>query len=215
MAQQINLYNPALRWRREWMTLTNLALVAILFALVLAGVGGASRWQASRMKAEAVNLEARLVEARVRLAQLTSSPQAVGAKEELASLQQQLAARREVLAALQAGLGKNEATAGFADYLRGLARQTVGGLWLTGFSVAQGGVGIEIRGRMTVADALPDYIRRLNAEKPFQGRQFVSLNVERTVGRDGPGNDARTPFNTFVLTSLPSEPSGKDKGAPR
>lgn len=212
MAQQINLYNRALLLRRQWMTLGNVALVATLFLLVLAVAGGTARWQASRMKAEAVRLDARLAEERARLAVLSAAPQAAKAKEELASLQQQLVARREVLAALQAGLGKSEATVGFADYLRGLARQSVGGLWLTGFSVAQGGAGIEIRGRMTANGALPEYIRRLSAEKPFQGRQFVSLNVERTVGKDGPRNDPRTPFNSFVLTSLPGE-SAKDRAA--
>jgi len=216
--QYINLYNPELRRRREWLTLNNVTLAVLLFSALLLAAGGATRWRTQAMKVELQTLEASLAGQRNRLAQLAAQTGAAAAQHQLANLQQQLAARREVLAALQSGLGTTDSsvgTVGFVDYLRGLARQSVAGLWLTGFSVAQGGVGIEIRGRMTAPDALPDYIRRLNAEKSFQGRQFVSLNVDRPVNKDAAKNDPRMPFNGFVLTAVAVAEAGKPPGSTR
>lgn len=212
MPQQINLYNPALRLRREWLSLSSVAAVALLLATVLLAAGGVLRWQARALEGEMQTLDARLAGESARLVTLSAQPGAAAAKQELATLQQQVAARREVLAALRAGAGKTESTAGFADYLRGLARQSVGGLWLTGFSVAQGGDGMEIRGQMSEPAALPDYIRRLNAEQSFQGRRFVSLHVERSAENAA----AKTPaVNSFVLTAVVAPEAGKERGAAR
>jgi Tfp pilus assembly protein PilN len=213
MAQQINLYNPALRLQREWLTLGNVLAAAVCFALALGGVGAYLRSQADARAQAAQLADAELAQARVRLVKAGAAAGMPVAEAELNTLQEVLAARREVLAALQAGSGLSPtATAGFADYLRGLARQSVNGLWLTGFSVAQGGEGMEIRGRMLAAERLPDYIRRLNAERVFAGRQFVSLQVERSVDPDPKRAAVLTPFNSFVLASVRAD---ETKGAAR
>lgn len=213
MAQQINLYNPALRRQREWLSLNGVALAAAVFALLLAVAGGVLRVQAGQRAQAVLALDGELGAARARLAQVAGAGGVAASEAQLKTLEEMLAARREVLAALQSGGGLSpEATTGFADYLRGLARQTVNGLWLTGFSVAQGGEGMEIRGRMLVADRLPDYIRRLNAEKIFAGRQFVSLQVERPADREARRVAGLTPFNAFVLTAVRAE---EPRGAAR
>lgn len=219
--QQINLYNPALRRQREWFTLTNLLALAGVFSVLLVAAGWLLKNQASSLQVNVQALDARLVLARAETAQLSAAlaPSASqdAATRELADLRQQVAVRQEVLAALQGGVGveklQGQATLGFADYLRGLARQTVSGLWLTGFSVAQGGNGMEVRGRMLGVDRLPEYIRRLNAEASFKGRQFVSLNIARpepaVVLQGG------TPYASFVLTAVAErkdEPKAKEGG---
>ena len=59
MAQQINLYNPALRLQREWLTLGNVLAAAVCFALALGGVGAYLRSQAdARAQAAQGALEA-------------------------------------------------------------------------------------------------------------------------------------------------------------
>lgn len=219
--QQINLYNPTLRRQREWLTLVNLLALAGLFSALLLAAGWLLKNQASSLQAGVQALEARLVLARAETAQLAAAlaPSASqdAATRELADLRQQVALRQEVLAALQGGAGidplRGQSTLGFADYLRGLARQTVSGLWLTGFSVAQGGHGMEVRGRMLGVDRLPEYIRRLNAEASFKGRQFVSLNIARPDrAATLPGG---TPYASFVLTAeaeRKDEPKAKEGG---
>lgn len=219
--QQINLYNPALRRQREWLTLANLLVLAGLFTALLLAASWLLKNQASALQAGVQALDARLLLARAETAQLAAAlaPNVSqdAATRELADLRQQVALRQEVLAALQGGVGvenlQGPATLGFADYLRALARQTVSGLWLTGFSVAQGGQGMEVRGRMLGVDRLPEYIRRLNAEASFKGRQFVSLQIARPAPAAGqPGG---TPYASFVLTAVAErkdEPKAKEGG---
>lgn len=216
-AQQINLYNPALRRVREWLTLTNVAMLGALFAVILFAVGFVLHQQANAKRVAVQALEAKLTVVRIETTQLAArlagNTDSLAAGRELADLKQQVMMRSEVLAALQAGAGmgsiRGQSNMGFVDYLRALARQTVNGLWLTGFSVAQGGSGIEVRGRMLVVDRLPEYIRRLNGEASFKGRQFVSLNISRSdkanVALGG------TPHAAFVLTAMP-EPKELVKG---
>ena len=208
-AQQINLYNAALRRKRDWLTLNGVAAVAGLFVLVLVAAGFVLHQQAAAKRDAAQALEPRLAAARAETAQLgallSGNAGSDAALRELADLKQQIAMRREVLTALQGGAGmdavRGQSAIGFADYLRGLARQTVNGLWLTGFAVAQGGQGMEVRGRMLAVDRLPEYIKRLNGETSFKGRQFVSLNISRPdKGNNAP---AGTPYSAFVLTASP------------
>lgn len=213
-AQQINLYNPALRRRREWLTLANVLALAAVFGLALFAAGLLLQQQAGAKQVAAQALDARLVVARAEAAQLAAAlaPNASqdAASRELADLKQQVAVRQEVLAALQGGAGfdalSGQPTLGFADYLRGLARQTVSGLWLTGFSVAQGGHGMEVRGRMLGVDRLPEYIRRLNGEASFKGRQFVSLNIARPDKAATP--PGATPYASFVLNAVAADGKG-------
>jgi len=217
MAQQINLYNPALRKQREWLTLGNVALLVLVMAVLLAGVGGVLRSQAAIGRASAQALEARLATVRVEVAQQAARAGAASGSDpsgrELVELKEQLAMRREVLNALQGGAGlealQGQSTVGFADYLQALARQTVNGLWLTGFSVGTGGQGIEVRGRMLVVDRLPEYIKRLNGEAVFKGRKFESLNIARSDRTSPPS--VGSPYAAFVLTAVTAGSESKNK----
>ena len=70
--------------------------------------------------------------------------------------------------------------------MRALARQSVGGLWLTGFSITNGGNDVTLRGRMLNADLLPRFLGRLGAEKSFEGRGFRSLAIDQPKQADVP-----------------------------
>lgn len=206
MSQYLNLYNPALRRQREWLTLTSV-VSATAVALVLVLVGGAwFRHLAATASAELRETERQIKEKMAAVEQLKARAQS-GVPPELMRLHTQLSARQEVLKALDESASVG--TAGFSDYLRGLARQNVAGLWLTGFSVAREGDAMQIRGRMTAAGLLPGYIRRLNAEKSFQGRKFSALSVvQQAVPVASPvaGATASPPvaarFVEFALTSV-------------
>jgi hypothetical protein len=62
--------------------------------------------------------------------------------------------------------------------LRALSRQHLDGLWLTGLSIGEAGGDLEIRGRMSSQALLPEYLRRLEREPVFQGRQFAALDMQ-------------------------------------
>lgn len=179
MSQQINLYDPALLRKREWLTATNVALASLALLVVMAGWTGWTRVRLSALEAEAATLapQAKALQDQVAALGKDMAGRKPDARleAELAQARTELAVRAEVADVLGKGLGPEAAS--FAEYLRGLARQTPSGLWLTGFSVGAGGGAMEIRGRLLDPALLAEYIRRLNGEKAFQGRAFSALKL--------------------------------------
>lgn len=181
MSAQINLYHPRFLKQRDLLTLGNLALAAAaLYAVLALGAGWAWQTAATRKEAAAV-AEVQLNSVKEQVAAATTaaavrkpSPQVLA---ELDNAEGMLRRRGEIARLLESGaIGS---TGGFAEYLRGFARQVPQGLWLTGFTIGAGGNDMEIRGSLLNPAALPDYIRRLGTEKAFQGRSFAALTMNR------------------------------------
>jgi hypothetical protein len=95
---------------------------------------------------------------------------------EIGRLEAELKIGREATAAMKGGAFGNQQ--GFAEYLRAFSRQSLSGLWLTGFSIAGSGE-LEIRGRVLSPELVPDYIQRLNREAVLAGRSFARLEMSR------------------------------------
>jgi hypothetical protein len=213
VTQYINLYAASLREKRTFPSASQVALACLL---AIAAVFAWSRVAASRadeLARQVQALDVRLAAERQRVAALG---QALGARKtgtaaeaELGAEQARLARRREVLALLEGGaIG---ATGGFSDVLRGFARQSMQGLWLTGFDVAAGGAELAISGRATDAELVPKYIRRLNAEKVFQGRSFAALKMapaqKAPAGAAAPGSpDGQGAVPAYVEFDLSGVP---------
>lgn len=179
MSHQINLYDPSLLRQRQTFNAANLLLAVIVLAAGLFGWGAWARIDAERQGREITELEARARSAREESVALAS--RLAGRKPD-AQLDQNIAAAREMLLVRQSmldklGEGSASAVGGHAERLRGLARQGIEGLWLTGFVVGTDGRTITIRGRTLDPALLPEYIRRLNAEPAFRGHRFATLNV--------------------------------------
>lgn len=180
MSAQINLYHPRFRKQRELLTLRNVLLAAASLYGVLALAGGWA-WRDAAIRGEAAAAaETRLkvakdaVESATKAAARQANPQLIA---EVAGAEALLRRRGEIAQLLEGGAVGS--TGGFAEHLRGLARQVPEGLWLTGFAIGPGGRDMEIRGSMLDAAALPEYIRRLGGEKAFQGRSFAALTMNR------------------------------------
>lgn len=208
MTQQINLYDPALLRKRELLSAVNLAATVAVLLVVIGAWTVLARAQLATLEAEERTLAPQV---KTLQEQMTALAKQVAATKpdprleaELASARALLSLRGEVLGVLEKSIGAGAAS--FAEYLRALARQSVGGLWLTGFAVGDGGM--EIRGRMTDPARLPEYIRRLNSEPAFQGRSFAALRVSPgqtaassagTMTASGAAPAAAAPFHEFVL----------------
>jgi hypothetical protein len=182
MSAQINLYHPRFLKQRDLLTLHNVALaaVAVYGLLALAGVWAWQRASTQKDATAAVETELKLTKDQVDAATKAAatrkpSPQLAN---ELESAEGMLRRRSEIARLLESGAVGS--TGGFSEYMRGFARQTQEGLWLTGFTIGSGGSDMEIRGSMLSPGALPDYIRRLGGEKAFQGRNFAALSMNRT-----------------------------------
>lgn len=179
MSRQINLYDPNLRRKRELLSAINLAVTALVLLLILGLFASWARSTAARLEAAVAVMEP---QAKALQDQLLVLGQQVSTRKPDAALEQELAAAKAkvdshsaILALLQKGLGPDAVS--FATYLQGFVRQTPSGLWLTGFTVDGDGTGMEIQGRTVDPALVPQYIKRLNGEKAFQGRAFSALQL--------------------------------------
>jgi hypothetical protein len=93
--------------------------------------------------------------------------------------------------------------------MRAFARQTLSGVWLTGFSIGADGGEMTISGRALNPDLVPSYIARLNKEPLLQGRKFAQFAVKQTAGEQAPvaagtpsrQEGQRAAFHEFLLVS--------------
>ncbi|HRE16104.1 MAG TPA: PilN domain-containing protein [Rhodocyclaceae bacterium] len=214
MSQQINLLNPALRPRRDWLSLPAVVAVVALILLVEGGLYAKARFDQAdlnRQQEQLTGENKRIQEQLLVLSKSLSEQRADPALAELLESRQAEAQAGEELLQTLRSLQKN--TAGFSGYLQGFSRQTMDGLWLTGFSF--GADGLSIKGRMQDSNLLPVYIRRLNGEPTFQGRQFSALDmkaVEPPKANPGAGKAASDPvlpaYTEFTLQGVLSAPEG-------
>ena len=226
MARQFNLFDPALQKKRDWLALGNVVGVAVLLAVLVGLTGHWVRADLPALKAQTAANDAQIKTLREQMTQV--GLQVAGRKpdprleQELATARLLLAARGEVLSILQQGL--DPATASYADFMRGFTRQSLPGLWLTGFAFDTASGGIEISGNTTDPALLPEYIQRLNREPAFQGRAFSALKL--AAGKrelDKAGGAAAAPaapaaavaplFHEFKLTPTPPNETARQKSA--
>jgi Fimbrial assembly protein (PilN) len=201
MPQHINLLDASLQRKRETLgSITGLVAVLATFGASVALAMGLQSFSA-KSQAQSVVLEQELAALQARVAALgTPAPsrQAI----ELARLRAVDAGQRRLRAALESGQAGS--TRGYSEYFLALSRQTQGTLWLTGFTVAADGRALEIGGRMTEARQLPDYLRRLNGEPLFKGREFAQLSLKTVEPAAAVGGNAS--YAEFALRSTPGTP---------
>ncbi len=207
MAQQINLYDPALRLRRDLLTLP--VLLAAVFASMLVVATGAlvMQGQVQRLQAQAREVESTLQRQQAVLQQFAADADALrpdpGLVADLGITKVTLEHRLSALRMLRAGrFGRQD---GHGEALLGIARQSVGGLWLTGLVLD--GKDMALRGRALNPALIPVYIGRLNDEPALQGRSFRALNIDRpaeeaaaSAPASAPSAESAAPFVEFSLT---------------
>ena len=186
MMQQINLYQPI--FRKEKRIFSSIAMlwslcIALLGLMLIYGVG---LWHTRGLEKERLHMQASITssEQKVKLLEaqypVREESKRLQAREK--TLQRELRAKQ--LIATRLGNRSFGNRTGFSAHLAGLARQRVRNLWLTGFSLLQGGTVVELRGETTAADDVPRYLKRLSAESVFSGTHFRRLEMERPEERD-------------------------------
>ena len=222
MSQQINLLDPLARKKRFAFSSTTAISygigVAVLLALLLA-VYEDYRLQGIEVEARAVARslkEASLASEKAASAQVPRKPSAE-LEARIAELNAQLKSRQDIIDALKSGAVGT--TSGFSEYMRVFSRQSLDGLWLTGFDIASGGNDLTLAGRALRADLVPAYLERLNRETPMQGRQFASMAINQstrepaTVGKEPASRPRLPPHVEFVISSGAVEDARSQPGA--
>src|SRR5262245_35547019 len=138
MAQQINLYNPIfLQQKKHFSAVTMLQALGLLLAGILAFYGYA-RYETAKLTRLADDSRKQLQSQSEQVTRLARefSPQgrSKALEEDVARASLQLKQREDLMGMLRTGALGN--TDGFARYLGALARQTLPGVWVTGFSVS-------------------------------------------------------------------------------
>jgi len=97
-------------------------------------------------------------------------------QEKIAGVEATIKHHQQVLTFLR---GKTASeTLGFSNYMLAFARQSISGLWLTGFTVDGESGDMTLSGRALQPEQVPQYIGRLGLEPVLKGKAFGALRME-------------------------------------
>jgi hypothetical protein len=216
VSQQINLFNPLLRKQKKYFSAVTMAQA---LAMVLVGVmlfSAYINYQLRVVTKQEAELSHSLQSSQKALEKLAAvardKKRDAQLEAEVVRLSQQIASREKVLKTLQSGSLGN--TKGFSEHLRALSRQSVHGLWLTGFVIAGAADDTEISGRTLQPELVPVYINRLKQEPALQGKSFDVLEMHQPKP-EGEGKDKKEPtrYLEFSLRSAVQEKAADATGA--
>jgi len=207
MSQQINLYNPLLLKRQKHFSLNTMAqaLGLILGGFLLFYAYARYNTAALEKQAAATDKQKTAALAQLERAKTEFGPRAASKllEDEVARAAAQLDTRRHIIALLQSGeLGDKQ---GFSGYFSALSRQTVDGLWLTGFQVSGAG-DVAISGRALNPELVPVFINHLKRETVLAGKTFTTLEMRLPETATAPGGKPAAP--AFVEFSLHNSAAG-------
>ena len=181
MSQQINLFSQVFLKKRKirYSAATMLRVLGLIVAVAVL-LYGYLIYQTDALTTQAAEAEKKLASEQARLTKFTSeyAPQQASAQleKDIKKAEAQLKARKEMVVTLKHG-GAIGSTEGYSEYMRAFARQSVNGLWLTGFDIIGAGNEMAIIGRTVRPELVPVYVQRLSREPVMKGRQFASLRI--------------------------------------
>jgi len=184
MSQQINLFNPLFMHEEKYFSARTMAQNLGLIALGLLAFYVYALVQTRDLESLAAGYGRQLATQRDQFVSLGAQGRGKLLEAEVSRLETEVKARRDMLSMLQGGgLGNTD---GFSRYFAAFARHPMRGVWLTGFSVADNGNVLNIRGRVLHPDLVPEYLKSLNQDDVMRGRLVTELKL---VARDE--SDAR------------------------
>jgi hypothetical protein len=189
VSQQINLFNPLFLEKKKYFSAVTMTQAIGLIVLGMAVFYAFAFWQ-DRSLARQIGESGRAYEQQKQqfgkiTAELSPEKREAQLDQDLKSIEAAIALRRSLLGEL--GTGGSAAPAGYSEYLRAFARQTVQGLWLTSIQIAEGGGQLTMSGRALQADLVPVLIGRLKQESVLRGRPLEGLAITRSTAGKAPG----------------------------
>ena len=209
MSQQINLFNPQFLEKKKYFSVEAMTQAIGLIVLGMAAFYGFAFWQERNLARQTGESGHAYEQQKQQFTKITAelSPEKREAQldQDLKSMEAAVALRQSFLREL--GTGGLGGPAGYSEYLRAFARQTVQGLWLTSIQIAEGGGQLSMSGRALQADLVPVLIGRLKQESVLRGRPLEALVITRsTAGKD--------PARTIVEFTVNSQGFSQPGNAP-
>ena len=213
MNQQVNLYHPIFRREEKKFSAATMLQAGLL---VLAGIVllyGYAWWRTVALRTELKNIDVQHAAAVARLNDVSKKlPMRHGdvrLEQEVRDLERRIQAVQMIRSYAKRDLFKG--SAGYSGYLMAMARQSSGGLWLTGLTISGAGEQLVLAGRSTSPELVPGYLQRLAGEKSLAGMQFEVFQMTRPERK--PANPEKNteavlePYVEFIVrTSAPEKP---------
>jgi hypothetical protein len=206
VSQQVNLYSPI--FRRQEKKFSARAMLqaggAILVGVVL--LAGLNLWQFLTLRSELKNAEQQqavvlkqLEDVRRQFKPRIGDPKL---EEEVAKLEALLAVSSQAQTVLRRDIfGESH---GYSTYFVAFARQSLPGLWLTGIDITGAGQAMQLSGRASAPERVPQYLQKLSAEKVLSGTEFKLFRLERPEEKAQPAGtlvkqQTPAPYVEFVI----------------
>lgn len=195
MNQQINLFQPIFRKERKLLSFDAFIQISGIVIVALAALYGYGAWSNNGATKEISGLKKQHDERITMLERISreAGKRASGneLEKEVQRLEAELAAERYIVSLLSEGeLGKG---LGFSEYLEIFSRRVVQGMWISKFSVFDGGQHMLIKGGTLSAELLPLFLQGLSDEPSLAGMEFTVLQMAR--------EDTNRAWIEFVLSS--------------
>lgn len=209
MSQQINLFNPVFLKQKKYFSV--LAMLQVLGLIVLGSgfIYGYAKHQVSLLARQSEETAKSYADMQVKLSKYSQefSPQKSSQvlQDELKRFEVEAAAQKEMLDTLKTGVIGN--TEGYSEYMRAFARQTLSGLWLTGFAIDSDGSQMSMNGAALNPSLVPTYIQRLSKEKAMKGKTFSYLQMQQP--KMMPAQSAAKSYVEFSMQSAEAHEGAK------
>lgn len=182
MKQQINLYQPIFRKRKEFFSAIAMLQLTIAALLLFGGFSGYSLHQLQQLEEQLATSKNNVTKMQVVVAELETERMPKTASKLLQSevkrVSDELARRTRIVELLSKGTFAN--TSGFSSHFEALARQHVNGAWLTKITIEMGGAFINLQGVTHAPELVPIYLQRLLQEEVFADTSFNRMELNRS-----------------------------------
>lgn len=203
MSQQINLFNDELLGKGKSFSgsvlLKGLGIVVFCLGLLYAYFS----YQVLELQDQLAETGKNLAAEQSSLASVSQKKVGLTIEQELKIAEAEAVAQREIINALKSGVIGN--TRGYSEYMRAFAKQSLGGLWLTGFNIDGDATTMTLSGAALNPELVPAYIQRLNHEKIMRGKTFASLQMQLPKTEVGKSDTAQYLEFTLLSTGVTEE----------
>ena len=202
MSQQVNLFNPVFMKQKKYFSVSTMMQALMLILLGSALFYAYAVYQVKEMRQQSDETAKRYATDQARLASYANelSPQKSNQllDDEVQRLEVQAKAQQELIQSLNAGVIGN--AKGYSEYMRAFARQSLQGLWLTGFSISGDAAQMSLSGAALNPDLVPAYMQRLKREPAMRGKSFAALQMQQAAANND--NPRARRYIEFTLQSV-------------
>lgn len=218
-SQQINLYLPEFRPRRDWLTAVRLLTLLLGLCVLIALLSGVDYWRRYALQQDLSALQAQLAD-QTRVTERIESTLASRATDQ--SLLSEVEAREESLAQLNGTLTTLRSVSqgnltGFSEHMKNLSSASFEGLWLSSIAISNGGNKAILEGHALESSMVPRFIDRLTAGwVKSDGWRFTRISgaVPEYIRADTTDAEAQNTAAAPAAISAPAAPAVQANAIP-